>query len=350
MKKMTIVPSYAHSLLLVSLVVWVASCNDDGDDPGDSKPVCLLATQVTTGSFVNDGAPSYDYSWEFAYQYDDANNLVEFTADMNYLHTDGRTSESHSHQKDEYENGYLIRRKQESFGTNVDGVSSSSTTVEEYTYKNGRLVERAHEYVDPGAVRRYADYYEYDGNGLLVRLTTSYNTASTEFTYSNGAVSRITYIGVDGSKRTAELSYNGKGQLVKSIETQGPQAIERRFEYTTDGLVAREERYENGTPQYATIFEYDNYINPLAHGQALPKGFPDIPNPEPALTVTRNYTSFTYIIPNDEGNGWTEAESTRFSYIYNGQGFPTQRSTQDLDDKGEVMSTANTIYTYTKCP
>lgn len=307
------------------------------NDAPAREPTCLLATEITTGSFIDNGIKSYDYRREFAYQYTDENSLTEITGRLSYFYPDGTTSETSYFLHDEFKDGFLIRREQN---------RGKSTTYEEYTYKNGRLVERAYR----DETRRYSDYYEYDGDGNLVLQSTSYNSTFTEFAYSNGVASEIGYVDADGSKRTVTLSYNEKQQLVKSIEVRDTETTERRFSYTPEGLLAREERYDNNIPRYATTFEYDNHTNPQARQQTLPKGFPRTPTPDPVIITTRNYTKITYFAPAADGTDWIESASTRFDYDYNGHGFPTQRSSQDFDSDGAESSAENITYTYVKCP
>ncbi|SHH53677.1 hypothetical protein SAMN04488109_4249 [Chryseolinea serpens] len=341
----------SFSMLFVVAIVLVTSCNkDDAPSPSGSNAACQLVTQTSTVTGRYDVAVTYTYKSVYGISYDEAGNQTEQSYQYDYTYSDGKTSTSTSKISFQYDDkGFVLRRVSQYNGTDRDGKSTFETSNGDFTYTNDRLTKEAYAYTRDGKVTNYATQFEYDDSGKLIKYSNTYNNSSVKIEYNGDVVSKITKTDGVGNTITPFLEYNQKGLLTKSIETDGGYTEEYHYEYTSEGLVAREERYINGKPSSATVYEYDTKENPNAYVYARQKGYPVVPSTRANFTSKRNITRLNYLTSNAAMTGFEPSSSTTYVYDYNAKDFPTSYTSQTLDKTGVQTGTANTTFEYKGC-
>lgn len=341
----------AISVLMVAIIFVITSCKDDDDVSASGKPGCQISRQTNTASGVYNGPVTYTYKSVFGYAYDDQGNVAETTVTYNYSYSDGKTANSSSSTSYQYDSeDFLLKTVRQYNSTDRDGVSNFSTGTEDLTYEKGRLVKSVNTSTDNGQVRNYAFMYEYDTDGKLVKYSNTYNNSTMTIEYAGTSIKKITYTDAVGNTNSPFLQYNEKGWLTKSIETDGSYTEEYRFEYTTEGLLAREERYINGKPSSGSMYEYDTKENPYAYVYAQRKGAPRVPSTRAEFGYKHNYTRTTSLAVNGDGTGWQNNGSAVYVYSYNDKGFPTGYTSKSIDSNGVETSTQSTTFEYVDCP
>ncbi len=140
-----------------------------------------------------------------------------------------------------------------------------------------------------------------------------------------------------------------KRLLVKGIETDGGYTDEYRYEYTPEGLVAREERWLNGKRSSASTYEYDAKENPFTYIYANRKGVPEIPSTRAEFVNKRNYTKNVYFDATDDASDWKAGSTTVYIYDYNDKGFPAGYTSRTVDGTGKETYATTTAYEYSNC-
>lgn len=343
--------SRGFSMLFVVTIVLVTSCNnDDAPSPGGSNAACKLVTQTTTASGRYDATITYTYKSVFSFSYDEKGNQSEQSYSYDYKYSDGKTASSSSKTTYQYDDkGFMLRRIGQYNSTDKDGKSSFETNNGDFTYANDRVVKESYSYTRDGKVTSYVVQYEYDDSGKVTKYSNTYNNSSVKIEYNGNAILKITKTDGLGNTITPFLEYNQKGLLTKSIETDGAYTEEYHYEYTSDGLVAREERYINGKPSSGSTYEYDSKENPNAYVYARQKGFPDIPSTRADFGYTHNITRSTYLTANAAMTAFETNGSTIYVYDYNAKDFPTGYTSKNLDKTGVETSTNSATFEYDGC-
>ena len=340
------------SMLFVVAILLVTSCNNDDDapSPGGSNAACRLISQTTTATGKYSETITYTYKSVFSFTYDDAGNQTEQSYKYDYTYSDGKTSTSTSKTSFQYDDkGFMLRRIGQYSATDKDGKSTFETNNGDFTYANDRVVKEAYSYTRDGKLTSYLVQYEYDDKGKVTKYSNTYNNSSVKIEYNGDAVLKITKTDGLGNTISPFLEYNQKGQLIKSIETDGAYTEEYHYEYTAEGLVAREERYINGKPSSASTYEYDTKENPNADVYATHKGFPVIPSTRAAFGYKRNTTRSTYLTSNAAETAFESNSSTIYIYDYNANDFPIGYTSKNLDKTGTQVSSTNVIFEYDGC-
>jgi antitoxin component YwqK of YwqJK toxin-antitoxin module len=337
----------------VSFIVALAlatSCKDDdgANDPDDAT--CLL-TKKTVNARLYIGTPDeYTYIAVFAYNYDEKGNQTESSTQYNNTYSNGKKSTSASKASMQYDaDNFLVRTERVYNSTDADGLSSTSLASEEFTYADGRLTKRTVTSTDNGKSASFVNQYEYDAEGKLIKYSNTYNNSAMTFTYSGKIVQKITVTDAGGNVTSPFVQFNDKGALVKSIDTRGGSSDENRYEYTADGQIAREERYINGKPSSATIYEYDTHRNPDWYTYARPKGHPVLPDIRANYIWINNVVRVTYLGHNAEETDFETAASSFYVYDYNAKGFPTAHTLTTSNAAGAPQSTNTVTYEYINC-
>jgi len=340
------------STLFVVAILLATSCNnDDAPSPSGPNAACRLVTQTTTGTGRYDATTTYTYKSVYSFSYDEAGNQSEQSYKYDYTYSDGKATSSTSKTSFQYDDkGFLLRRIGQYNSTDRDGKSTFETSNGEFTYANGRLMKEAYSYTRDGKPTNYVTQYEYDDSGKLTKYSNTYNNASVKIEYNGDAVLKITKTDEVGNTISPFLEYNQKGQLIKSIETDGGYTEEYRYEYTSEGFVAREERYLNGKPSSAYVYEYDTKENPNAYVYARQKGFPVVPSTRANFGYKRNITRLNYLSGNAAGTAFESNSSTIYVYDYNAKDFPLSYTSKSLDKTGAEVSTSSASFEYDGCP
>jgi len=130
-----------------------------------------------------------------------------------------------------------------------------------YTYDAlGRITQMAREFdgTGSGTISRYVYVFTFDGAGLLTKsiITLDGKPYGTEtYIYTNGRISKATYVNVDGSKGSNSITYNAAGQITEfTYETGDPNSDAKQyFAYNADGLLT-ESGYSD-LPGTSTFFK-----------------------------------------------------------------------------------------------
>jgi hypothetical protein len=340
------------STLFVVAILLVTSCNNDDDAPSPtgSNAACQLVTQTSTGTGRYDATTTYTFKYVYAFSYDDAGNQTEQSYKYDYTYSDGKTASSTSKISFQYDDkGFVLRRISQYNATAKEGSSTFETSSGDYTYANDRLTKEAYAYTRDGKVTSYATSYEYDDSGKVTKYSNTYNNSSVKIEYNGDVVFKITNTDGVGNTSSPFLEYNQKGWLTKSIETDGGHTEEYRYEYTTEGLVAREERYVDGKPSSASVYEYDTKENPNAYIYGRRKGFPVIPDTRATFSYKRNITRANYLASNAAMTAFESSGSTTYVYDYNAKDFPISSTSKNLDKAGAETSTSTATFEYEGC-
>lgn len=344
---------HAYLAICVLLVTAAACGNDDNDNTPDSSqlPACMLARQVNTFTGVPyDGDITYNAQFESTYSYDEAGNLIGQTSDTKYDFSNGmkstlRTAITHTYDQD----GYRTRTVSQFNATDQEGKSTFDTNDDSFTYENGRLVKRNISYVGDGGTRNYTDQYQYNETGLLVKMLWGNDNSVWEFEYAGNTVSKITQTDAAGNKTSPLVQYNSAGLLIKTILTGNGYTSERRYSYTDDGLIARDEWFENGLKRSATAYEYDNKEHPNAYVYGKPKGHPFIPSTQPSVIYKHNALKTSFLDPSGDGTGWQVRQIDVRDFSYNDKGYPTEFTSKSMDGNGKNLYTSKSTFEYSRC-
>ena len=340
------------SMLFIVTIVLVTSCNnnDDTPSPSGSNAPCQLVTQTTTGTGRYSTTVTSTYKAVYGFSYDDAGNQTEQSYKYDYTYSDGKTASSTSKISFQYDDkGFALRRIAQYNSTDRDGKSTFETSNGDFTYTNDRLTKEAYSYTRDGKVTSYVMQYEYDDSGKLTKYSNTSNNSSVKIEYSGNIVSKITKTDGVGNTISPLLEYNQKGLLIKSIETDGAYTEEYHYEYTPEGLIAREERYTNGKPSSASTYEYDTKENPNAYVYGRQKGYPVVPSTRAAFSNKYNITRSTYLTSNAAMTAFESSSSTIYVYDYNAKDFPTGYTSKNLDKAGAEASTSSATFEYNGC-
>jgi len=332
--------------LLIS-VVFLASCGNNDDDPAPAPPVvCRLTRETTNGTLTNiNGTTTQNRTSTRAY--DEKGNLLSFSLNNKYDYSDGNkeiisTSIAYTYDDD----GFLVRRVSQDTRTH-NGVLQSSQTIDAiFEYKDQRLSKSNHTQAYEGTTIAYSQTYEYDSEGKLIKFSNTSNNGYTKFEYTGNRIQRITYVDAAGNSRSPYIEYNSAGQLVKSIDMDGVNTKERRYEYNTKGELTREEFYIDGKPYLANSYEFDDKVNPSEASNPMPKGHPVFPDIQAHAGHKHNITKIIYY--SGKGDTWAEGSTTVNTYQYNANNVPIEQISQS-SDFGIPYGSALTTYQYQDC-
>lgn len=336
-------------LLIVSLGMETSCKDDDGDAEPAAETACRITKESSTSRVFIGTPEEYSYTSVFTYTYDDKGNQIENTIVNNNTYVDGKKSTSTSNTSMQYDaDGFLLRSVQQSSSTDKDGIVNNAVYNHEYTYENGRLIKDAVTSTTNGTPSSYVSQYEYDSEGKVIKYSNTYNNSSVAITYSGKIIQKFTMTDGSGNVTSPFVQYNEKGWLTKSIETWAGGTDEFRYEYTSEGQIAKEERYINSKPSSGTIYEFDTKENPALY-RYKQKGHPTLPSVRPNFIQIHNITRATYLESNADGTGFQPRGSSLYTYDYNAKGFPTNYSiTTTLG--GKVDGTLSVTTEYANCP
>lgn len=336
--------------IFVATILLVTACDDNDNDPASDKPACLLVKRTVSAGGIYADDIKYTYKAVFTYEYDNAGNVTATGTTYNYTYSDGPTSSSTSTGSYQYDDaGFLLKRVLQYNYTDRDGGTGYSTNINEYTYEDGRLSKNSVSSQSGGSPVNYIDQYEYNADGLISKYTTTYDNSSVKIEYSGKTIVKVTRTYANGSTMSPLLQYNEKGLLVKAIETRDGYSDEYRYTYTTDGEVAREERYINAKPSSGSVYEYDDKENPTTHIYARKKGVPFIPYTRPEFYEKHNYARYMFLTANNDNTGFKTTSTTVYVYDYNDKNFPIGFTSKTINDAGVETDTQTTTFEYQNC-
>lgn len=344
-------PVRFFSLFLMAGIVLATSCkDDDGDKELTTAPACLLSKQTANARMFVGTPDEYTYMTVSTYAYDDRGNQTESSTQQEYTYANDQKASSILTSSMQYDTkDFLVRRVRQSNSTDVEGASTTSITNEEFTYANDRLTKRTVATTDNGKSSSFVNQYEYDGEGKLIRYSSTFGNSSTVITYDGKVIQKITITDGAGNVTSPFVQFNDKNWLIKSIDTRSGRSDESRYEYTAEGQVAREERYVDSKPSSATIYEYDTFHDPEQTIYDRPKGHPWMPDIRAEYLQIHNILRATYLDHNEAGTAFQPGGSTFFVYDYNAQGFPISHTMTMSNAAGAPQHTNTATYEYTNC-
>ena len=116
-----------------------------------------------------------------------------------------------------------------------------------YTYDvAGKITQMTREFdgTGSGTISKFIYTFTYDAAGLLTKSSIKLDGKdySTEtYAYTNGKISKVTYVNADGSKGINNLKYNTAGQITDfTYETGDPNFDGKQyFEYDANGIITK---------------------------------------------------------------------------------------------------------------
>jgi antitoxin component YwqK of YwqJK toxin-antitoxin module len=116
-----------------------------------------------------------------------------------------------------------------------------------YTYDtNGRISQMDREFDGSGSgdISKYVYTFTYDNAGLLVKSNYKLDgkaEGSETYSYTNGKISKVTFIGTDGTKGINNIKYDAAGRILEfTFETGDPNADGKQyFEYDANGITTK---------------------------------------------------------------------------------------------------------------
>jgi len=331
-----------NSLLICPLlvvVIGISGCESD-DDNGGPATTCKLVEIVSLQSYINKEteSSSMTFSYNSKSQLTGMTVLKEERDDFNQILSTSNTST----QYDYSETGYLENAS--SVVNSADGSDESITTyISNYEYQNGRITKNSTEARYDGTLTHtYISLYEYGVDGTLIKYTNSTIsgtfTSSSEFDFKT---KKLVMTGYTGAKTEGELDANG--YLIKEINLAG---IERRYQYDAEGNLIRKEEWSKGKLNNATVYEYDDKVNPNYAINAVQvfKGFPDLKMYRIIYPI-HNYTKETNFAVDNAGKEILSS-SKNYAMQYNASGYPTSVTIVESNSLGTVVSNTTTTNAY----
>ena len=116
-----------------------------------------------------------------------------------------------------------------------------------YTYDAaGKITQMTREFDGSGSgtIYKYVYTFTYDAAGLLTKSVFTLNgkpNGSETYVYTNGKISKVSYVYADGSKGTNNIKYGSNGQITEfTFETGDPNADGKQyFEYDANGIIVK---------------------------------------------------------------------------------------------------------------
>ncbi len=328
------------TLLITILFLVVSGCTPEGEDI--HTHACKLTQISFTTSFATGdseiGVSNFSYNDQGLLT--DMTSLTEAKDNLGLLKSSNTSEGQYEYNAD----GYLVKSTSESeYRVNSDDpYTYSSSSI--YQYQEGRLIKISSESISGQLTYLYTYAYDYDANGKLSKytLTTTFadKTSSNAYDFKT---QKVTMIGFTGAETEGEL--DSDGFLTKEINVAG---VERRYQYSNEGNLVRQEEWTDDKMYHAVDFEYDDKMNPNNMVSYLTfKGMPDLKMYR-AIYPIHNYTKETdYKVDTSDNEvvNYTKVHTIQ----YNSSEHPITIETSKSDNTEAVISTTNTTYTYKDC-
>ena len=338
-------------ILFPGILVFLLACNN-GDDPAPAaEKFCKLVSETTTTSGPYIPGVTFTNTMMSTSGYDERGNRVTQSLSTIISYSDGKTyrrSGSYVYQYDA--NDFLLRVVVQQSETSIDGSTTMQSNDNSYEYDQNRVSKSKHSSTANGATTTGTTLYEYDGQGRLTKFTNAENNSYSKFEYLGNNTYKITRVDLNGNTTSPFIEFNGAGLVVKSIVTQFGSTSEERYQYNADGLVIRNESYDDGKPRSAVEMEYDDKNHPYTKSFTQPKGHPSIPSIGPAAIFLHNVTRMKRYVGNTTNGQWDLNEDVSYTYGYNTQNLPTHGTLKTLDKDGEEISAGTVNFDYQDCP
>ncbi len=116
-----------------------------------------------------------------------------------------------------------------------------------YTYDAiGKITAMVREFDGSGSgkILKYVYTFTYDGSGLLSKSTWTLDgkaDGSETYAYSNGKISKVSYVYVDGSKGTNNIKYDAASRITEFTYETGDPNFEGKnyYEYDANGIMTK---------------------------------------------------------------------------------------------------------------
>ncbi len=129
----------------------------------------------------------------------------------------------------------------------LSAIDRGNANTHTYTYDAaGKITQMQREFDGTGSgnISKYVYTFIYDAAGLLIKSSIKldgkdYGTET--YSYSNGKISKSTYVNADGSQGINNLKYNTAGQITEfTFETGDPNYDGKQyFEYDANGIMTK---------------------------------------------------------------------------------------------------------------
>jgi hypothetical protein len=349
--------SSSYGLIALSVVIFACSSDDKDPEPEVTPPptnvtptACKITTVTGNSAGKYDATKNYTLNNKLTYGYDDKGNLISSTALYNYSFSDGTSSTSSTSTSNQFnDEGFVIRSLYSGNSTNSDKTVSNYTRNTDYQYENGRLTKEIHATSDNGKAMDYTFSYEYDSEGRLTKVSSTYNNSYTKYEWSGNKLLKMTDVDAYGKSESPFLEFNADGLLAKSIETYGSSTDEMRYTYDSRGNNIRTERHINAKPSSAWTNEFDGKKNAYGPSYEKFKGHPNVIRTQPEYAPKENTTKSSYYQANFVTGAWELSSSSTYTYDYNEQDFPVDQITKNFDKAGVETSTRRESYEYQGC-
>jgi YD repeat-containing protein len=340
----------AFSVLTVLMLLVAGSCKDDDAKPAQASGCRLVLVTRTSNTRVSETL-TYTSTGGIASTYDDKGNETGTTVSYDDTYSDGTTSTYSGTITRQYDDeGFMLRVINKSTRMERDKSTSFNNSDTRYTYENGRLIKSITESsYNTGAGQTSTYVYDYDSDGNLIRFTNLSANEVTKIEYIGKKVVKVTRVDAKGVETTPFFEYDGSGRLVKWVEPHSSYTEEYRYEYDTNGQVARRERYIDGKAYSADVTEYDTRQSPYSNNSSYPKGHPIVPSSYAVPDQKNNTVRGMYYDGDEAGTGWKIRASSISVYDYNASGFPVSSTEKNFDGNGVETYSGNAVYAYEGC-
>lgn len=344
-----IMPAAITRMMIVSAIIVVTACNNDDDDPQPDVPACMLTSVVSVGTNYQDGVAVQTYTRSQTYQYDDNGNLLEAAHGYIVVNSGGSVGDQQMKNIYEYDaDGFVVYASYVSAITLFNGQVQTVTNTDRYTYENERLSMVASNHLSNDGSIIDTTRYTYDTEGKLLKYTHTSNSAEITIAYEGKRVIGYTTTYASGYAYEVTFEYNAQGRMVKSKAFSPFGSDERRYEYTSEGLVAREELYYSAGSYIANVYTYDAHQNAVAYPMRSRKGMLEVPNTIVPDSYKHNYLT-TQLLTGDGNGGWQDGYLYKYEYTYNDKDFPVTYARTATDANGIKISSETATFEYANC-
>ena len=333
-------------VMFSGVVATMLSCQNDQVPAATPVPTaisrCKIQSLSISGTESVGAMVTNTYDFVFTYTYDANGNQTGQTATFKRKSSDGKmstTSISTSNQFDA--NNYIIRRVVQS--------GSGTVTNTEYAYADGRLIKEDRNTVDNGKSRNYSVSYEYNIEGKLTKMSSTYNNSYTKYEWNGNKLQKFTDVDRNGNITSPLLEYDNDGRLIKSIKTSEGSSDEFRYQYNAEGQIVRFEQYLNSKRSTAYASEYDNKENPLPLMYPELKGHPSVPREAAEPKYINNAVKEVAYAGDPATEEWKVIATSLYTYDYNNKNLPTEVVSQTLDNNGVLTNSGRASYVYQDC-
>lgn len=129
----------------------------------------------------------------------------------------------------------------------LSAIDRGNNNKHAYTYDaNGKITQMTREFDGSGAgkISKYVYTFAYDAAGLLTKSTFTLDgkpNGTETYNYTNGKISKVSYVYSDGSKGINNIKYSATGQIAEfTYESGDPNADGKQyFEYDANGIIIK---------------------------------------------------------------------------------------------------------------